>query len=172
MHKALFLLVTAAIAAAFMTMAAAAKADVPRYQIKTATLTATLPSYGYVHTFSVTINPCDGAFAGTGAFAGAGLPAGAITEKVTGTLVGNQVSFASTYDPTSLFPGYKWQFGPAALGAAVVATDSSGASFTTTTQLTHVTESAYRNHGDYVSQMGGGADAAHSCIGMPIVPAQ
>ncbi len=27
--------------------------------------------------------------------------------------------------------------------------------------------SNYKNHGDYVSSMGGGADAAHSCIGMP-----
>jgi hypothetical protein len=27
---------------------------------------------------------------------------------------------------------------------------------------------SYKNHGDYVSQMGGGDDAAHSCIGMPI----
>jgi hypothetical protein len=26
----------------------------------------------------------------------------------------------------------------------------------------------YRNHGDYVSGMGGGPDAAHSCLGMPI----
>ena len=26
----------------------------------------------------------------------------------------------------------------------------------------------FKNHGDYVSSMGGGADAAHSCIGMPI----
>ncbi len=29
--------------------------------------------------------------------------------------------------------------------------------------------SNYKNHGDYVKTMGGGADAAHSCIGMPIV---
>ena len=28
--------------------------------------------------------------------------------------------------------------------------------------------SNYKNHGDYVSQMGGCDDAAHSCIGMPI----
>jgi hypothetical protein len=28
--------------------------------------------------------------------------------------------------------------------------------------------SNYRNHGDYVSQAGDRADAAHSCIGMPI----
>ena len=28
--------------------------------------------------------------------------------------------------------------------------------------------SNFKNHGDYVSSMGGGSDAAHSCIGMPI----
>jgi hypothetical protein len=26
----------------------------------------------------------------------------------------------------------------------------------------------YKNHGEYVSTMGGGDDAAHSCIGMPM----
>jgi hypothetical protein len=26
----------------------------------------------------------------------------------------------------------------------------------------------YKNHGEYVKAMGGGDDAAHSCIGMPI----
>ena len=30
------------------------------------------------------------------------------------------------------------------------------------------TTSTYKNHGQYVSAMGGGDDAAHSCIGMPI----
>ena len=28
--------------------------------------------------------------------------------------------------------------------------------------------SDYKNHGEYVKAMGGGSDAAHSCIGMPI----
>ena len=28
--------------------------------------------------------------------------------------------------------------------------------------------STYKNHGQYVKAMGGGDDAAHSCIGMPI----
>jgi len=28
--------------------------------------------------------------------------------------------------------------------------------------------SNWKNHGQYVSAQGGGADAAHSCIGMPI----
>ena len=31
-----------------------------------------------------------------------------------------------------------------------------------------VTTSNFKNHGEYVSSMGGGDDAAHSCIGMPI----
>ena len=29
-------------------------------------------------------------------------------------------------------------------------------------------KSTYKNHGQYVTAMGGGDDAAHSCIGMPI----
>ena len=32
--------------------------------------------------------------------------------------------------------------------------------------ITNTTD--YKNHGQYVKAMGGGDDAAHSCIGMPI----
>ncbi len=31
-----------------------------------------------------------------------------------------------------------------------------------------VNMSSFKNHGDYVSSMGGDDDAAHSCVGMPI----
>ena len=31
-----------------------------------------------------------------------------------------------------------------------------------------IESSNYKNHGQYVKAMGGGSDAAHSCIGMPI----
>ena len=31
-----------------------------------------------------------------------------------------------------------------------------------------INTSDYKNHGQYVKAMGGGDDAAHSCIGMPI----
>ncbi len=31
-----------------------------------------------------------------------------------------------------------------------------------------LTMSNFKNHGDYVSSVGGGSDAAHSCIGMPV----
>ena len=33
---------------------------------------------------------------------------------------------------------------------------------------TPIASSHYKNHGDYVTSQGGGNDAAHSCIGMPI----
>ena len=33
---------------------------------------------------------------------------------------------------------------------------------------TPIATTNYRNHGEYVSSQGGGSDAAHSCIGMPI----
>ena len=36
------------------------------------------------------------------------------------------------------------------------------------TPKTFTSTSNYKNHGDYVSSQGGGSDAAHSCIGMPI----
>jgi hypothetical protein len=31
-----------------------------------------------------------------------------------------------------------------------------------------IATSNFKNHGEYVSSQGGGSDAAHSCIGMPI----
>ena len=47
---------------------------------------------------------------------------------------------------------------------------SVGRTFHVTNELSNVTDSTqYKNHGDYVKQAGDRADAAHSCIGMPIV---
>jgi hypothetical protein len=34
---------------------------------------------------------------------------------------------------------------------------------------TSTSVTTWANHGDYVTSTGGSADAAHSCIGMPIV---
>ena len=33
---------------------------------------------------------------------------------------------------------------------------------------TMTSASNYRNHGEFVASQGGGSDAAHSCIGMPV----
>lgn len=35
-------------------------------------------------------------------------------------------------------------------------------------KTTPIATTNYKNHGEYVSSVGGGSDAAHSCIGMPI----
>jgi hypothetical protein len=177
MRKALFLLVTAALASA--VMAVTAKADVPRYQTQTATFTVTQP-YGAVgqwqnlwtHHFTVTVNPCDGTFTGT---AKQYYPGGSFyaDETVTGSFSGAKVDLAATraVDPVV------WTLTGAPMDGSTVtlaATDPvvPWAVEMKVTQAQFTDLSHYRNHGDYVSQMGGGADAAHSCIGMPIVPAQ
>jgi hypothetical protein len=177
MRKALFLLATAALASAAMAMTA--KADVPRYQTQTAEFTVTQP-YGVVgqwqnlwtHNFTVTVNPCDGTFTGT---AKQYDPAGAFyaDETVTGSFSGGKINLTTT----RIVEPVVWTLtgAPMDAGTTTLATTDPVVPWAVEmkvsqpqfTDLTH-----YRNHGDYVSQMGGGADAAHSCIGMPIVSAR
>lgn len=150
--------------AASLALAATASADVPRYQIQTGRLAITLPGYGYVHTYDITVNPCNNTFTGTGSgdFGGA---AEASTESITGTLVNGNLTYTATYLPGGLMPGYVWSYnGPQAGGTA---SDSTGLHFGITTAF-DLTASTYKNHGDYVKSSGGGADAAHSCVGLPI----
>jgi hypothetical protein len=68
-----------------------------------------------------------------------------------------------------VLPGYKWfTTSPGATNTPIPALDTLGTHFQVTWSLTNVTTSNYKNHGEYVSSKGGGSDAAHSCIGMPI----
>jgi hypothetical protein len=127
---------------------ALASADV---QAKTATLTSTVDNNGnfYVHTYNITIAP-NGSFTGTGGVENLG-----INETISGTINGSTVvSFTANY-LNGGEPGYWWSSN---------GTDIDGRQFTVTNDLTILT---YKNHGDYVSSQGGGADAAHSSIGMP-----
>ena len=145
----------AAIAA--LAVPALASADVARYQTETGTLTAHV-AYGdqsSVHTYKVTINPCDNTFTGND-----GSSRWAQNEQITaGTIKGTDITFHATYPD-----GYSWDVASGGNGS-----DSVGRTFQVTTDLTSVTYSSnYKNHGDYVSSQGGGSDAAHSCIGMPI----
>jgi hypothetical protein len=154
------------VAAAAMALVAAgsASADVPRYQ-PTATLVVSLTDaqVGNQHTFTIAwADPCgtSGAFTGTGL----GSPAaGGAEETISGTLVGDHLTFTAEY--TSFIPGYTWTFdgtltGPVALGGAA-------AGYHATATVEAIT--TYKNHGQYVKEHG--SDAAHSCIGMPIVEA-
>lgn len=141
------------------TLGATAGADVERYQVETRTYQIAVLGT-YIHNYTVVVNPCDGSIVIDGA-----TPVGSgyyTEETVTGTLLNGIISFHSEYDgPYN--PDYSWNgFFPIGGGAL-------GGDYTGTVTLTGTSATDYRNHGQYVKAMGGGAEAAHSCIGMPIV---
>jgi hypothetical protein len=157
------IILAAALAAlASMAVAAFASADVPRYQ-PTASLVVSLTDaqVGNHHTFTITwTNPCgtDGAFTGTGQGSAA---AGGANETISGNLVGDHLTFTAVY--TSFIPGYTWSYdGP--LSGAALGADATGYHATASVAAIN----SVKNHGDWVSSQGGGSDAAHSCIGMPV----
>jgi hypothetical protein len=176
--KRRFYAVAAAVAvaaiAAFMVVGTSS-ADVARYQTQTATFTAVQP-YGttgqfdtkWTHNFTVTVNPCDGTFTGAGEQL---YPDGThyLNETVTGSFSGGKVNLSVSREDA-----VNWSLTDAL-------TDNTSVSLATTdpivkwpvefkvSQPNFTDKTHYKNHGDYVSQSGGGDDAAHSCIGMPIV---
>jgi hypothetical protein len=157
--KRWFFAIAIAAVASFM-VAATASADVPRHQAQTGTITVNWAG-GLIHVFHVTVNPCDGSFTGTGT-SQQGVE---LNENVVGTLRDGDLTYVATYHDTP-YDDYSWGYdGPAAGG---MASDSWGQHLPITVTYDLGSSTTYKNHGDYVSQMGGGADAAHSCIGMPI----
>jgi hypothetical protein len=132
-----------------------------RYQTTTTNYTI-LVLGTYTHNYVVTFNPCDGTIAITGS-----TPEGSgyyTTETVTGALAGGVITFSSTYvGPHD--PGYTWS------GSFPVGGGALSGMYWGTVTAAPTESTAYKNHGEYVADAGGGADAAHSCIGMPIKPA-
>ena len=64
---------------------------------------------------------------------------------------------------------YSWSATFPVGGGSLTATDSFSGTYTNyAVTVTSTSTSSCRNHGDCVSSMGGGVDAAHSCIGMPV----
>jgi hypothetical protein len=174
MKRGVFAVAVAAVAA-FM-VAGTSSADVARYQTQTATFTVTQP-YGQVgqwhdvwtHNFTVTVNPCDGTFTGTGKqydnhnnfYA---------NETVTGSFGNGNVSLTATRTTDPVV----WTLTGAPTGNSTVtlATTNPAVPWNVEMKVSQpqfTDLSHYKNHGDYVSSQGGGADAAHSCIGMPVV---
>ena len=157
------ILAAAVAAVAAMAVASFASADVARYQQATGlTVTSVFNGVTYLHTYSLTNNPCDGA----GSFTGAGVGGSVVPdEAISGTLSGQNIKINGVY-PNSYLPdpGYTWSYnGPLSGGGTY--TDSHGNQVAISFA---VNTSNFKNHGDYVSSQGGGNDAAHSCIGMPI----
>ena len=173
-------LITAALAMsalAALVVPSLASADVARYQTQTATFTATQP-YGvnhqfdhvWTHTITVNVNPCENTFDGTATITGANGEQPP-TEHWTGTFGNGTISYSMTRSDTA---------GTADLVNGV--TDGTTINHPTTsvpngyvdqvdmkiTSPQFSNTSNFKNHGEYVSQQGGGSDAAHSCIGMPI----
>jgi hypothetical protein len=138
--------------------ALAGAGGVQRFQVATTSYTIGVLDT-FFHTFVVAVNPCDNSIALTGSTA---VDSGYYTtETVTGTLTTGIISFSSTYDgPYN--PGFVWT------GSFPVAGGPLSGQYTGTVTAAPTTLSTYKNHGDFVSSMGGGRDAAHSCIGKPI----
>ena len=157
----------------------AAPGGVARNQVTTNTYTL---AAGYGHTYNVVINPCDG---GTVSASGWQWGPGGVptvhypNETITATLSSDGTML--TFNPAVYVGGwpynsgnpYSWWGTFPVVGGTFTASDSTGGVYSglvITRTSTAVT--TWTNHGDYVSSMGGGDDAAHSCIGMPIVAGQ
>lgn len=168
------ILAVAVAAVATMAFVGSASADVARYQTQSMTITAVQPkdavgqwSDVWTHTYNVMLSPCDGSFTGTGSVSGTDF--GLLSkETIKGNLEGSRVSFTATRESD----GVVYSLTNAQLDGTTVSYATSTPSVSWPLEF-HVTNapgavSNYRNHGDYVSSQGGGSDAAHSCIGMPI----
>jgi hypothetical protein len=66
-------------------------------------------------------------------------------------------------------PYYWWGTFPVAGGTFTVYDSNGGVYPGVVITRTSTSVTTWANHGDYVTSTGGSADAAHSCIGMPIV---
>ena len=152
------IILAAALAAlASLAVAAFASAGVDRQQVATGlTVTATFNGVTYVHTYTLD-QTCDGSFTGTG-----GIPSLPLSETINGMLDGQNITIHGAY-LGNYNPGYTWDYsGPLTGGNAH---DSMGQSVPLTFAVSWTN---FANHGQFVSQSPDKADAAHSCIGMPV----
>ena len=154
MKKIILAIAVAAIAT--VAFVGSASASVARYQVATG-LTVNALNGAYVHTYDLNTN-CSGQFTGTGGIKSLGLD-----ETIHGTLDGSgNIAIHSDYQSYNTPFSFDYS-GPLTGGGTY--NDSLGQTIPVTFT---VTMSDYKNHGDYVSSQGGGSDAAHSCIGMPV----
>jgi hypothetical protein len=165
-------------AVATMAVASAASAKVERYQELNMTFIAQQPAGEvagtfWVHTFNVTLNPCDGSFEGTGSQTNViGLYPSATT--VTGETDGETISFfAKREDGVQFWLNDAVLGGEQAQGGVGVVIDpppsDSWQMWTVDVDVDKTKDATdYKNHGDFVRHAPDKNDAAHSCIGMPI----
>ena len=177
------ILAIAVVVLAVMAVASSALAGVDRYQettttTKTATFRVTQPAGAvnqwdnlWTHDYTVTVNQ-DGTFTGKGTVSGADQSGSfSDTETISGTLATDSISLKATRDSD----GLEYRLDNAKFGDAItIATLNVSVPWviemkvSTPVITTTTSTSDFKNHGDYVSSMGGGAEAAHSPIGKPI----
>ena len=185
-------------AVASLMVAATASADVARTQGETTTtttittttttakFTVTQPAGQvgqwdnlWTHDYAVKVN-ADGTFVGTGKVYGHDQSGEySANETISGTFIGDEsVTLTATRDDGVVYSLVNAPFG----GVVTNATTSPAVSWDvemkvsqpelTITEENETTDTTtttnYKNHGEYVSEMGGGAEAAHSPIGKPI----
>ncbi len=141
---------------------AAATGGPDRYQ---STTTSYHLAIGSGHDWTIVTNPCDGSLWATGG------QVGGPTENITATLstAGTMISFVSVYVGGWGGSPYSWWGSFPVGGGSFTATDSLGGIYPNIlVTVPSTSTTSYLNHGDYVSSVGGGAAAAHSCIGRPL----
>jgi hypothetical protein len=165
-------------AVACLAVPALASADVPRYQSQDATFTVTQPAGAYnqwdnlwTHDYTVHVNPCDGTFSGTGLISGSDQngPIGNPNEAITGKFGAGTVSLHASRTVDSV----EYSLADAPTDGSTITTASLNVNTPQPVEMkvtapVFTNTSSYKNHGDYVKAQGGGDDAAHSCIGMPL----
>lgn len=170
---------TLASSLAFTGFSSGAGADVQRYQTQTMTVTVALFSSeatsGNVHIYSVTMNPCDSTFTGTGGgYLGLSATTPYVTESVSGSYLGGSLTLNSTYDGTTYGTPYTYVVGPVSVPLGIETPSTaytfndgvSAGNYPVYVTVAVTSTSSYANHGAYVSS-NPGSDAAHACLGMP-----
>ena len=165
-------------AVAALALPSIASADTPRYQSQSATFTMVQPAGAYhqfdnvwTHDFTVTSNPCNGSFEGTGVQTGSDQN-GPYTNTwtIAGTFgAGNTASFTATRADGLVLSLDNAPMDSATVSIATLNVSTPDVIEEKLSKPVFANTSNYRNHGEYVRQAGDRADAAHSCIGMPIV---
>jgi hypothetical protein len=127
-------------------------------------------SLGSGHSYTGQLSPCDGSFTATGQTSDG---VNTWTETVNGVLTASTLDYTSHYTPKVYGTDYSYWVTATRAGSSWTGTWSDSPGWTTdspTTGTVNVGSNAtnYKSHGEYVAANGGGDDAAHACIGMPV----
>jgi hypothetical protein len=165
---------------AVVGLSGAAGASVQRNQISTLDITvavfAPAASSANVHEYTVTLNPCDGTFSGTGGGFYGLTGAEYVTESISGSYTAGSLTLNATYDGTVFGNPYTYTSGPVNVPlntetSTTVDTWSgatSAGTYPVWVTVSVASTTSFANHGQFVAAAGGGSDAAHSCVGMPV----